>query len=221
MSHSLRAAFDREFGEICSDLVSASQLVDAAIERSMQALLERDVELARQVIANDEKVNALRFKIEEACLVLIATQQPAAGDLRAVITAIHIVVEIERMGDHAAGIAKTVILMEDEPLLKTFKKIPRMGELSRKMLADCLQAFLRRDAAWARQIADQDEKMDELYRAVFDRLVGIMAKKPELVTRATYLMWCAHNLERIADRVTNIAERIIFMMTGTMQELNV
>lgn len=221
MSHSLRMAFDREFGEICDDLVAASQLVDAAIERSMQALTERNVDLARQVIAHDEKVNALRFKIEEACLVLIATQQPIAGDLRAVITAIHIVVEIERMGDHAAGIAKTVVLMEDEPLLKTFKKIPRMGELSRQMLADCVQAFLKRDAAWAREIANQDEKMDALYRAVFDRLVGVMAQKPELVTRATYLMWCAHNLERIADRVTNIAERIIFMMTGTMQELNV
>ena len=219
MTSVLRSTFDREFDEICADLVKMAQMIDWAIENALKALVERDHQLAEQVRANDEQVNAVRFKVEEACLVTIATQQPAAGDLRAVITAMHLAVEMERIGDYAAGIAKTVILMEEEPLLKTLKKIPRMGELSRQMLADSIQAFLKRDVAWAQEIASHDDEVDELYRSVFNKLVEKMAKEPELVTRATYLMWCAHNLERIADRVTNIAERIIFMTTGSLREL--
>ncbi|MFM8319668.1 MAG: phosphate signaling complex protein PhoU [Chloroflexota bacterium] len=213
-------AFDREFQFIGDDLVQMSRLVEDAIEQSIQALLDRNLALANQVIANDVKVNELRFKLEEACLTLIATRQPIAGDLRAVVAAMHIIDELERMGDHAAGIAKTVVLMSDEPLLKTIKKIPRMAELSRKMLAECIQAFMARDAGWARQIAAQDAEMDQMYRSVFEKLVEVMAENKKLVTPATYLMWCAHNLERIADRVTNIAERVIFMATGDLRELN-
>lgn len=218
---SLRTTFDREFGVICDHLAKMSQMVDWAIENALKALDESDHALAEQVIAHDQEINALRFEIEEECLVVIATQQPAAGDLRAIVAAMHIVGEMERMGDHAEGIAKTVILMEEEPLLKTLKKIPRMGELSRSMLADSIQAFLKRDAAWAREVAARDSDMDMMYREIFDKLIEKMAKKPELIARATYLMWCAHNLERIADRVTNIAERVIFMNTGSMKELNV
>ncbi len=221
MSVNLRSTFDREFGEIQETVLEMGSLLDWAIEHSMGALKHTDQEQAQQVIAQDENVNALRYKIEEACLTLIATQQPAASDLRSVIATIHIAVEMERMGDHAAGIAKTVILMHEEPLLKTIKKIPKMAELSRQMLANCLQAYIQRDADWAHRIAAQDADMDQLYKAVFDRLIEIMAKKPELITRATYLSWTAHNLERIADRVTNIAERIIFMTTGDVKELNV
>lgn len=220
MNTGFRSTFDREFTAIQDELVRMSQMVDEAIGNSIQALLERDLKLAESVISGDEAVNQLRFKIEEDCLTLIATQQPAAGDLRAVVAAMHMVVEIERMGDHAAGIARTVLRMED-PMLKTLKKIPRMAELSRKMLTDCVQAFIGRDATWAREIAAQDSEMDLLYRSVFDRLMEDMAKKPETITCGTYLMWCAHNLERIADRVTNIAERIIFMRTGSFQELNI
>jgi phosphate transport system protein len=221
MLHGLRSTFDREYCEICDDLVQMSQMVDWAIEHAMLALTERDTQLAQEVIANDEKVNAIRFKIEEACLVAIATQQPTASDLRAVVTAIHIVVDMERIGDHAAGIAKSVILLYEEPLVKTFKKILKMGEFSRQMLNDCIQAFVKRDADWAREIAERDNEMDQMYKAVFQRLIEVMAKKPDLVTPGTYLMWCAHNLERIADRVTNIAERIIFMTTGDLKELNI
>lgn len=221
MSVHLRSAFDREFNDIQQTLLEMGSLLDWAIERSMFALKHADQELAQQIIDQDERVNELRYKIEEACLALIATRQPAASDLRSVIAAIHIAVELERMGDHAAGIAKTVILMSEEPLLKTIKKIPKMAELSQQMLADCLQAYIQRDADWASRIASQDADMDQLHKAVFDRLIEIMAKKPELIARATYLSWTAHNLERIADRVTNIAERIIFMTTGDVKELNV
>lgn len=214
-----RSAFDREFSVICEDLVKMGELIDTGIGDAMQALVEQDKSKAKVVKRHDEEVNALRFKIEEACLELIATQQPTASDLRAVVAAMHIVVELERIGDYAVGIAKTVIFMSHEPLLRTLKKLPKMGELSRQMLADCIQAFIKRDAAWAQDIASHDEEMDQMYKSVFDKLVEIMAEEPELVARATYLMWCAHNLERIADRVTNIAERVIFMTTGDLREL--
>lgn len=221
MTHRLRAAFDREFGDICNDLVLMSQKVDWAIEQAMFALAGRDIVVAEAVVAHDEEINRLRFKIEEASIGLIATQQPAASDLRAVVSVMHIVVEMERMADHAAGIARIVLMMSEEPLLKTLKKIPKMGELSRRMLADIVQAFLKRDPQWALEIAGQDAKMDKLYHATNDRLIKFMVKKPDAITRCTYLMWVAHNLERIADRVTNVAEQIIYMTTGEMSELNV
>jgi phosphate transport system protein len=216
----LRATYDKEYGEICQDLVLMGQKVEDAIELAMTALVESDIPLAKEVMASDDPINQLRFKIEEACLVLIATQQPTASDLRSVVAVMHIVIELERMGDHAAGIAKTVTLMQEEPLLKTLKKIIKMADLSEKMLKDCLQAFVKRDSDWAKEIAAQDKEMDDLYRSVFDKLVGIMVDNKKLITRATYLMWCSHNLERIADRVTNIAEQVIFMTTGNMGELN-
>jgi phosphate transport system protein len=221
MTQATRSAYDREFGEIRTDLVKMSQMVDWSIERAMAALKDKDLAVAQEVIENDDRINSLRFKLEEACFALIATQQPTAGDLRAVIAAMHIVVELERMGDHATGIAKTVIRMSEVPLEKTYKKIIRMGELSRKMLGDAIQAYLNRDVQWAKEIAAQDTEMDALYQEVFDKVVALMAKKPGFSTGATYLLWTAHNFERIADRVTNIAERTIFIATGDFQELNV
>jgi phosphate transport system protein len=215
-----RATLDQEARAINDDLLRMQKLVDQAIVRSLDSLKRRDQAVAKQVIDEDVKVNDLRFKIEEACLSLIATQQPAAGDLRSVIAAMHMVVEMERMADHATGIAKTVILMGDEPLLKPLVDIPKMAELAREMLRDSLEAYSERDAKMARRVAERDNDMDGLYRAVFDELVKIMSKTPGSASRATYLLWCAHNLERIGDRVTNIAERVIFVNTGDMRELN-
>jgi phosphate transport system protein len=217
----LRAVYDQEYAAIENDLLKMTGLVDQAIERASNSLNRRNQALAKEVIQRDEEINELRFKIEESCLRLIATQQPTASDLRAVVSAMNIVVDLERMGDHAAGIAKTVILMGDEPLLKPLIDIPKMVKLGRKMLREVINAFIHRDAEKAREIASQDEAMDQLYKAIFDELVEIMANRHATVARATYLMWCAHNLERIADRVTNIAERVIFITTGDMKELNV
>jgi phosphate transport system protein len=219
MTSSLRATFDREFEETRQDLYHLASLVSTAIDQSLKALVDRDLKLAEEIIANDGEINKLRFKIEEDCLALIATQQPAASDLREIIAIIHLLVEMERMGDYAAGIAKTTIMMSEEPLLKTLKKIPLMGEISRVMLEDSIEAFKQHNADWAREIAARDTEIDDLYQSVFHKLVKIMAKEPEMVMRCTYLMWCAHNLERIADRVTNIAEQIIFMATGDLKEL--
>ena len=218
MTPGIRSTFDREFDDVRTKLMKMSDLVDTAIDRSIQALSERDTKLADGVINGDVDINKYRFQIEEDCITLIATQQPAAADLREIIAILYMIVEMERMGDYAAGIAKTVILMEEEPLLKTFKKIFKMADISRQMLADSLQAFMKRDPLFAREIADRDNKIDELYNVVFLRLIKIMAKDPDMVTRCTYLMWCAHNLERIADRVINISEQTIFMITGTLKE---
>ena len=221
MSEGLRATYDREYAHVQSQVLKLGELVDNAISLALKCLQERDQGLAHKVIDDDEAVNDLRFHIEEECLALIATQQPTASDLRAVIAAMNIITDVERMGDHAAGIAKTVIMMGDEPLLKPLIDIPKMAALARKMLDTSLKAFVKRDAAMARSVAVMDDEIDTLYKAIFDELVEIMAKKPDSVSRATYLLWCAHNLERIGDRVTNIVERVIFMTTGDMQELNV
>lgn len=215
-----RATLDQEARAINDDLHRMQRLVDQSIVRSLDSLKRRDRTVAQQVIDEDIEINKLRFRIEEACLALIATQQPAAGDLRSVIAAMHMVVEMERMADHATGIAKTVVMMGDEPLLKPLIDIPRMAELARDMLRESLEAYKERNAEKARQVAERDDEMDGLYRAVFDELVEIMSKTPGSATRATYLLWCAHNLERIGDRVTNIAERVVFVNTGDMRELN-
>ncbi|MFA9492257.1 MAG: phosphate signaling complex protein PhoU [Anaerolineales bacterium] len=217
---SLRATYDREFAAIKNEIINMGSLVETAIADSMQSLQERDQIQAQQVIDHDETINALRFKVEEACLTLIATQQPTASDLRDVIAAMSIVVEMERMADHASGIAKTVIRMGDEPPLKPLIDLPRMAQLAREMLRDGLDSFITRDVQKARIVATRDDEMDLLNRAIFDELVEIMAERPDGVERATYLLWCSHNLERIGDRVTNIVERVVFMTTGDMEDLN-
>lgn len=216
-----REVYERELALVRDNVLRLGEMVDQAIGRALESLQRRDRALAQQVIDDDARVNELRFQIEEECLALIATQQPMAGDLRAVVAAMNIVVDIERMGDHATGIAKTVLRMGDEPLLKPLIDIPKMADLARDMLRESLEAYVRRDADWARRIAARDDEIDHLYKAVFDELLEIMAKDPSTVTRATYLLWCAHNLERIGDRVTNIAERVVFAATGDMKELNV
>jgi phosphate transport system protein len=217
----LRASYDEAIAGVEDGILRLGSMVDKAISNALESLQNRDTKLAFQVIKDDQLANALRFEIEEACLVLIATQQPTATDLRAVMAAMSIIIDMERMADHASGIAKTVILMGDEPLLKPLIDIPKMVHLAREMLREALQAYVDRNADYAREIASRDDEMDYLYKEVFDELIEIMAQKPDSVERATYLLWCAHNLERIGDRVTNIAERIVFVCTGDMQELNV
>ncbi len=220
MSGSLRATFDREYAAVVEDILKLGSMIDQAIANALESLQQRDQVLAQQLIDDDDKINQLRFKIEEACLTIIATQQPTARDLRGVVASMNIVVDMERMADHAAGIAKTVIRMGDEPLLKPLIDIPRMVQTSREMLRLSLDAYVERDTEAATAVIPMDDEMDSLYRAIFDELVEIMSNKPEGVERATYLLWCAHNLERIGDRATNIAERVIFMTTGDLQDLN-
>jgi phosphate transport system protein len=152
--------------------------------------------------------------------VLIATQQPAASDLRATIAAAHIVVELERMADHASGIASLCLRMLDQPLLKPLIDIPLMAQIAREMIRGALNAFVQRDAELAQQIAARDDEMDALYQQIFRELLTYMLEDPKNIGRATYLLWVAHNLERIGDRATNLCERTVFISTGSLRELN-
>ena len=215
----MRAAFHKKLREIQDDVLAMGSMVSKAILRSIDALKNRDLELAHQIIAEDQKINGKRFEIEEKCIQLIATQQPMASDLRTIIAILSITTEIERIGDYAVGIARIVILVGDEPPLKPLVDIPRMAGQVVDMLQRSLNAFLNRDAEAARKIAAEDDLVDQLYDQVFRELLTFMAEDSKTITRATRLMWTAHNLERAADRVTNICERIVFIVTGKMEEI--
>jgi phosphate transport system protein len=217
---SIRSAFDQELEELRDNVLRLGSMVDTAISLSIQALRERDQTLARQIIADDEKINELRFKIEEDCLGLIARQQPAARDLRFIAAAMNIVLELERMGDHAAGIATIVLRMGDQPLLKPLIDLPRMTQISQDMLRKSLDVFVSGNPEDALAITTIDDEVDQLYNQIFRELISFMIEDPRTVTRAMYLLFCAHNVERIADRVTNICERVIFMATGQMEEIS-
>jgi len=216
-----RTAFERELAEIQDDMLVLADMVEKAIERGVQALRERDVPLARRIIADDVKINQKRYDTEEKCLELIATQQPLASDLRTIVAVLHIIVDLERMGDHAEGIAKIAIMLADEPPLKPYIDIPRMAEVTIEMLQASVEAFKHRDTERARAIFAEDDKVDGLYDQVYRELLTYMLNDPRTIERATHLMWVAHNLERIADRVTNICERVIYMVTGKLEEMNV
>jgi len=213
-----RTTLDRELTALRDNVLKLSHLVDGAIERSVQALKEANVDLARQVIADDEQINALRYQIEQECYRLLVLHQPAARDLRAIVTAIHIVVELERIGDHARGIAKLAITLAAEPPLKPLIDVPRMAQISREMLRAGLQAYLDYDADLAAQTALRDDEVDQLDEQVYRELLTFMISDPRTISRATYLLWVSHNLERIADRITNICERVVFMVTGEIVE---
>jgi phosphate transport system protein len=220
MNVATRQTLDRDLQRIQDDLLRMGSLIDTAITRSIRCLAVRDSRLAREVVADDGQINGLRFRIEEACMTTIATQQPTAVDLRMVIATVILASELERMGDYAAGVAKTVLRMGDEELLKPLIDLPRMAEIDRAMLQDALDAYVARDADKARAVAARDDAVDNLYNQIFREILSYILEDPTCTTRALYLLFSAHNLERIGDRVVNIAERVIFMSSGEMRELN-
>jgi phosphate transport system protein len=215
-----RATLDRDLHALQDDILRLGGMLEAAISRAMDCLARRDLQLARQIVADDARLNALRFHVEEACVNLIATQQPAASDLRAVVATIITVSELERMGDYAAGIAKTVLKMGDEPLLKPLLDLPRMADECRAMMRRALDAYVTRDAEAARVVAAQDDVIDGLYNQIFRELMTYIVEDPQTISRALYLLFAAHNFERIGDRAVNICERVIFMASGELKELN-
>jgi len=217
----IRTMYHRKMKEIQNDLLMMGSMVEKAIYQSVNALKERDIDLANRVIADDKKVDMKRFEIEDKCIQLIATQQPMASDLRTIISVINIISEVERIGDHAEGIAKIVIMIGDEPPLKPLIDIPRMTEKTVDMLHRSLDTFVNRDSETAIKIAAEDDEVDNLYDQIFRELISFMVEDPRTITRATRLIWVAHNLERSADRVTNICERVVYMVTGKMEEINV
>ena len=216
-----RHTLERELDEVQEDMLVMADMVATAIELSIDSLKNRDIELAKRVIHDDALINTKRYDIEEKCLEIMATQQPLAGDLRTLIAVLHIIVDLERMGDHAEGSAKVAIMLATDPPLKPYIDIPRMAEIAVRMLRASLEAFKQRDVDAARAICDQDDEVDMLYDQVYRELLVYMLNDPKTFERATHVTWVAHNLERIADRVTNICERVVYMVQGKIEELNV
>jgi phosphate transport system protein len=214
-----RESFDRHLHELQDDVLVMGSMVEKALERSMEALKNRNLEMAHQVIEDDAKINQKRFDIEEKCVELIATQQPMASDLRVIIAVLNIIVDLERIADHAEGNAKIEVMIGTEPPLKPLVDLPRMNQKTVDMLHRSLDAFCNRDAEAARSICGEDDDVDQLYDQVFRELLTFMAENTKTITRATRLIWVAHNLERSADRVTNICERVVYLVTGKMMEI--
>jgi phosphate transport system protein len=215
----IRTDFNKRLREIQDDILIMGSMVEKAITTSIKALKDRDIDLAQQLINDDSFINHKRFEMEEKCIRLIATQQPLAGDLRTIISVLNILTELERIGDYAAGIAKIVLMIGCEEHLKPLIDIPRMADKTVIMLQRSLDAFIKHDAAAAKAVIAEDDNVDNLYDQVFRELLTFMIEDPKTITRATRLVWVAHNLERSADRVTNICERIIYIVTGKMEEL--
>lgn len=216
----VRATFSHDLRQLQDQILQLGSMVDRAIEQSVSALREQNTELARQVDKGDEAINAARWEIEQTTINLIATQAPMARDLRQIMASVHVATNLERMGDHARGIAKLTLRTADEPLLKPLIDIPRMATLGREMLHDSLEAFVDQNAQLAMKIALRDEEVDDHYEQIYRELLTFMIADPSTVPKATHLLWVAHNLERIADRVTNICERTIFAVTGQFEEVN-
>lgn len=212
----LRVDLDRQLTHLQTEVLLLADLVNKAIVRAVDALKNRDLADSRRLIQEDDHIDRKRYEIEDLCVDLIATRQPMAGDLRAIIALLHITVELERMGDYAEGIAKISLRMGDDPPLKPLIDIPRMADKATEMLRDSLSALTARDESKANKVLDDDDEVDALYDQVYRELLLFMIQDPRSIERATYLLWAAHDLERIADRATNIAERVIFLMTGRM-----
>jgi phosphate transport system protein len=213
-----RAALDQALQDLHADVLTLGSMVEKAIQRSVDGLRTRDALLARRVIDDDAQIDALRYQTEERVLMTIATQQPVIRDLRTIVAVLNITSELERMGDHAEGIATISLMIGDEPLLKPLIDIPRMADKVADMLRRALLAFGEHDAATARHIAAEDDDVDALYNQVYRELLTFMLQDPRTIHQATLLLWSAHNLERIGDRITNICERVVFTETGHMQE---
>jgi phosphate transport system protein len=212
-----RSILDQSLTKLQEDIIRLTSMVDSAIENSMTALETRNVILAQEVVAGDEAINVLRFEIEKEALTTLATQQPIAIDLRKIIVGIHITVELERIGDHASGIASLVTRMEGEDDIKTLYKLPKMASRARKMIQQGIQAYVDNDSDMAQAVFQRDEKLDKHYNNLVQLLLDAM-QNDDYIRRATFLSWIGHNLERIGDRATNIAERVVFMATGEFVE---
>ncbi len=217
---STRTVFTNDLRELLNEVMILGSMVERAIDEAIVALRDQDVDRARAVISGDDEINRRRWQLEEESLRLMALQAPMAGDLRRIAAVMHVATDLERMADHAEGISHLVIRTADEPLLKPLLDIPRMATIARKMLLDAVEAFVEDDAVAARAIAERDDEVDLLYDQIYHELLTYMLADPTTISRATHLLWAAHNIERVGDRVTNICERVVFVVTGSIEELN-
>tara|TARA_Y100000588_G_scaffold382103_1_gene468944 strand:- start:2632 stop:3327 length:696 start_codon:yes stop_codon:yes gene_type:complete len=216
----LRERFHQQLAELQEAQLGITTMVDRAIQQSLDSLINRDEALAHVVIAEDNLIDEAAYGLQNQCVVLLAQQGPLAGDLRLVVSVTAIASELERMGDHAEGIAKIVVMMQGEPLIKPLVDIPKMAEKARKMMNDSVQAFINKDVDSAYAVSRADNEVDDLYSTVYHDLIQVMVANPSAIEPATHLLWVAHNLERIADRATNIAERVVYTATGELPHMD-
>jgi len=217
----MRKTFEQEIRQVKDEVLFLGSLVERSILESVDSLKKRDVPASHRILELDRQVNAKRFEIENQLMILIATQQPMAHDLRLLASTMEIISELERMGDYAKGIARINIRMGDQPLLKPLIDIPRMAQIGVNMLNRALTAFNEEDVETSRIIPAEDDEVDGLYTQIYRELMTFIIQDPKVIERANWLLWAAHNLERLADRVTNICERTIFIATGTLAELDI
>jgi phosphate transport system protein len=215
----LRKTFETEIQQVKDEVLVLGSMVEQALLDSVDALKKRDIKAAERVFAEDKAINKKRFEIESQLMVLIATQQPMARDLRLLASTLEIVSELERMGDYAKGIANINIRMGDAPLLKPLIDVPRMATKGVDMLHRALSAFVNGDVETAQKLPAEDDEVDALYNQVYRELMTFVIQDPKTIERANWLLWVAHNLERFADRVTNICERTLFIATGELSEI--
>ncbi len=216
----MRKNFETEIQQLKDDMLLLGSMVEHSILHSVEALKKRDIEVSRRIYVMDSEINAKRFAIEEQVMIAIATQQPMAHDLRLLASILEVSGELERMGDYAKGIAAVNIRMGEQPLLKPLIDIPRMAQKGADMLHRALTAFVNEDAEAARLIPREDDEVDALYTQVYRELMTFVMADAKSIERANWLLWVAHNLERVADRVTNICERTIFIVTGEIKEID-
>jgi phosphate transport system protein len=216
-----RDLFTKEITELQDEVLVLGSMAEKAILDAMAALRDGDARWSQKLIEDDQKINAKRFEIEEKCIFVIGSQQPMATDLRSLVSMLFIITDLERIADHAEGIARINVMLGDEPLPRRLGYIPAMADRAVTMLRDSLKAYIERDIDSARRICEADDEVDRLQDSVYDECFSAMVADPATVQRNTYMLWTSHNIERIADRCTNIAERVIYLVTGNMQEINV
>jgi phosphate transport system protein len=215
----IRKTFENELQEVRDEILVLGSMVEQAILGTVEALKKRDLEASKKILISDREINKKRFEIENQLMILIATQQPMAHDLRLLASSMEIISELERMGDYAKGIANINLRMGDQPLLKPLIDVPRMAQKGVDMLHRALTAFVEEDVEVANTIPMEDDEVDGLYNQVYRELMTFVISDPKAIERANWLLWVAHNLERVADRVTNICERTIFIATGELTEI--
>lgn len=217
----IRQHYEKELQRLQDELLMMGSMVNQALRQAVEVLKRQDLAAAEELIANDKHINRRRFAIEDAVLTLIATQQPMARDMRFLAAVLELSSELERIGDYAKGIARITIYLGQDPVVKPLVHIPQMCTIVNEMLRMALDAFINLDVTAARQIPYEDDKVDELYNTVNRELIQLVIANPSIMDRANYFSWAAHNLERAADRVINICERIIYTATGEFIEMDV
>jgi phosphate transport system protein len=215
-----RETLDRAMSELMDEVLLQGSMVEKAIDGAVKSLKARDLETAREIYDADRQINKKQFEIEESVITLIATQQPMARDLRLLAAILEVTTELERMGDYAKGIARITVKLGQEPFIKPLIDVPRMAEVCVDLLHRALTALVEKDAEAARAIPKEDDLVDQLYNQVYRELMTFMLADPSTIDQANHLLWVAHNLERVSDRVTNICERIVFVVTGELLEMD-